>query len=407
MRRPLSIRLLSIAFLFAPLAVLFFNAMISMVPLYGPGNVWLRLALADRLILLMYPLTAIAIYLVRPWGWWFMLFSATVLVAYNVLAYLQSSFASLVTMVGMNLALFLVAALFFRKHIIAPYFNPNLRWWEQKPRFDDSTYAKIVNDGSMLLIDNISRGGCFLIAREELSSQRNLFVEIVHGRFHIRLMADVVRHERHENGVIGYGLMFTKITDPQAAGLEEFLSTLRMVSEVPEVSPGVAPGSGQRGNPRFETGHHLRLLCGAALTDATPAASADGDALPGGSAGNQDLPGFPAGFVDISKSGCSILAVNGPELGEDCSLALSYHGRRVELPVRSVWRKPVRSLWKYGLQFQNTNHEMKKIINEIIREEILTGAVPEQRDRSGWEIRVEESMINTPLGALNRSRSDR
>jgi hypothetical protein len=399
MRRPLSIRLLTVLFFIAPLAILVFNAMINMVPLYGPGNVWFRLSTPDRLILLLYPLTALAMYQVRPWGWWFIIGSAAVLVGYNVVVFLRSYFISPALMAGMNLVLFLFAGLFFRKHIIAPYFNPQLRWWEQQKCYDDSTYAKVINDGSIMIIDNISRGGCFLIATSELSGLRNLFLEIVHGRFHIRLMADVVRQERHSQEVIGYGMMFTRISEQEAAGLEEFLSTLRKISDdTPDIETDEEMlHEGHRHNPRFETGYHLKLVCHAvaqgSVTAAMAAAEDGAPALEGG---------HPAGFIDISRSGCSILATGGPEVGTSCALGMSFHHDREDVPVRVIWKKPVRSMWKFGLRFDNPDRHHRKIIATVIREARITGAVPEQRDRSGWDLKAEEALSNTPIGRLRR-----
>ena len=136
LKRPKSIMFFSILLLLSPALTVAANAYINMVPLWGAGNIFSRLLPTDLIILFIYPVAAFSVFSVRRTGWWIFIVSALLIMAYNIAAYVRNPMISLFGMILFNLAILAVAGFFFRKHIIAPYFNPRLRWWEQASRYD-------------------------------------------------------------------------------------------------------------------------------------------------------------------------------------------------------------------------------------------------------------------------------
>ena len=70
-----------------------------------------------------------------------------------------------------NVILAIVAGIFFRKHIIAPYFNPRLRWWEAEPRYKIDIHAEIITGNAGLTgeILDISQSGFFMSLAQDIT----------------------------------------------------------------------------------------------------------------------------------------------------------------------------------------------------------------------------------------------
>jgi len=84
---------------------------------------------------LVYPLGALAVFSVKRWGWYLFLGCSAILIGYNLFVFILSPRYNILLLVLFNLALSVVAGVLFRKHVIAPYFNPRLRWWATEPRY--------------------------------------------------------------------------------------------------------------------------------------------------------------------------------------------------------------------------------------------------------------------------------
>jgi hypothetical protein len=376
MHRPISIRVLSILFFLAPLGVILFNSVLGMIPLYGYGSIWVRLTLSDYLILSLYPLTAYAIFQIRPWGWWWIIISAIVLVSYNILAFFQTSFVTMGTMISMNLLLFGFAGLFFRKHIIAPYFTPNLRWWEQDPRYDDQTYARILETGDMLLIDNISAGGCYLVSDSKIEFEGPVELELFSGKIHIRLKAKLVR--TIEQGVYGYGFMFSRTSTEEKTGLEKFLEKLRSIHAESEGSSDHE----DRKYTRFDLGYQLHIK---------KAESSQGE-----------IHASHGAFIDISQSGASVHSLCNLKTGDLVHVHLNFHHQEFALPSKIIWSSHRDPIPVYGLHFETDKRIKRKVIQNMIRELKKIGAYKESGNRQAYLEKCEEAFVNTPIGKLGK-----
>ena len=133
-KRPLIITIFVVCYLLSPFAILIQASMISNIPLFGPFNIFNRLFFTDIIILFIYPICAFALYSVRKCGWYIFLGSSIALIAHNTIVYLLNPLYNLAILVTFNIALAVVAGIFFRKHIIAITFGaliPKMNLWKK------------------------------------------------------------------------------------------------------------------------------------------------------------------------------------------------------------------------------------------------------------------------------------
>ena len=135
-RKPLSVIIISIFYFLEPFGNLIQAAYINQMPLFGHGSILSRLLWSDWIILALFPIVAIGIYMMKKWGWYLFLGFSALLIFYNIYVYkfLNPNY-SLKIILAFILIITLTSALFLRKSIYAPYFNPRLRWWETAKRF--------------------------------------------------------------------------------------------------------------------------------------------------------------------------------------------------------------------------------------------------------------------------------
>lgn len=373
MRKPLSIKILSILFIFSPLAILFFNAALNMVPLFGYGSILYRLRPQDFFILSLYPLAGISIFLVRKWGWWTLISCALIMILYNLATLLYNPFASVAVVLLMNGALFAVALLFFRKHLIAPYFNPRLRWWEQDQRYEIDIYLKFLGTDRNVIISDISAGGCYIFVDYLIETGAELPVMIVCGAFHITLHAKVMRIARESERYYGLGLMFQKIDEVQKAGLESLLMKLKTISADEEES---AEAEEKRSSSRYYISYDLSLTRGEETR--------------------------PLNLSDISMSGCSVISNLELAAGDRCKLNLTVKEKHYSLESSVVWKKSKGEQRVYGLKFKKTGRGEKKALRSMISSAKKLGAVRRETDKDDLYRRCDEEARYTPYRALEK-----
>ncbi|RPJ09368.1 MAG: PilZ domain-containing protein, partial [Spirochaetaceae bacterium] len=299
-KKPAVITIITLCFLFAPMAIIMQAAVFTNTPVIGPYNIFQKLAATDWMVIFIYSISAAAVYSVKKWGWYVYIICAAALVSYNTIVFILRPQYSVFIMILFNLALFSVAGIFFRRTVIAPYFNPVLRWWQQPSRFRINLSMQ-VGDGiggkpSTCDIIDISASGAFAVSPEPLKQNVNYHLVIKCLRHTASLQGQVVRAASF-HGRQGYGIRFlehnvavrkeleTMFRDLKRAGL---LSLERVSYKDPVLSRSPAP----RYRPHIDT-----LI-----------------ALPAGE--------YIANVVDISRGGCLLAAENGfcPPLDQTCMI---------------------------------------------------------------------------------------
>lgn len=375
MRKPASIVILSILFLISPAAVLLFNAALNMVPLFGHGSIIYRLPLQDILILALYPLSALSIYLVRKWGWWVLISSASLMILYNFITLLYNPFASFVLVILMNGALFSVALFFFRKHLIAPYFHPTLRWWEQDKRYEIDIYLKFIGMDRNVIISDISEGGCYIFVDYLIGAGTELPVMIVCGSFHLKLRARVMRIVRESDRYYGYGLMFQKVDAVQKEGLVQLLDKLKSFSPKDDRD---MEGSDKRNSSRYYIANDLSLEQG----DET----------------------MPVNLADISLGGCSVSTALHMEVGSQCLFHYNVDKQSRKQMAHVIWKRTGGDRRFYGLKFSHMKREDRKNLRRIIGNLKKLGAREREADMDDFFRRCDEGARTTPYRIVRKVR---
>ena len=142
-RKPLIIILISLCFFISPVFILLQASILTLTPVIGPYNIFSKLSPHDVFILCLYPLCAAAVFSVRRWGWYVFLAASVYLVAANIITFALRPHYHVLSLIIYNLILTVAAGIFFRRDVIAPYFNPPLRWWEQPKRFGVDMFFEI------------------------------------------------------------------------------------------------------------------------------------------------------------------------------------------------------------------------------------------------------------------------
>lgn len=372
MRKPPSIVILSLIFLVSPPLILFVNAALNMVPLFGYGSILYRLRFQDYFILILYFVAAISIFLVRKWGWWTLVSAAALMILHNFISLLLNPFASVVIVLLMNLVLFSTALLFFRKHLIAPYFNPRLRWWEQDQRFEIDIYLKFPDLDRNVIISDISSGGCYIFVDFLIDKGAELPVVIVCGSFHLSLSARIMRISRESGLYYGYGLMFLKTDPVQRAGLESLLDILKTYS--PE-GKNKSTETDKRTSRRYHVPNELTIEC---LGDT-----------------------WPVQLTDISMSGCALNTGAEISIGLNCRIFIPDGKDNHSLEGTVVWKKNAGENYHFGLKFLNCSGDARRSLRKLIREARSLGAKERKADMEDYYRMCDESARQTPYRIIS------
>ena len=366
-RKPISIIFLSIIYIFSPLAILMFNAVINMVPLFGYGSIIYRLNIFDALILSLYILTGISILLVKKWGWWVIIGSSTILIIYNLISFYFNPFSSILMILLMNVTLFAVTLFFFRKHIIAPYFNPQLRWWEQDQRYEIDIYLKFLGINRNVIISDLSEGGCYIFVDFLIENGSEHLVLIVCGSFRITLHARIMRIAKESDRYYGYGLMFKKIDGVEREGLKHLLKKLKSFSTYEGDN---IDDDEKRNATRFFINNDLTV--------------------------STEHERSPVNLIDISRSGCSL----GSAIDLSASKKCLFHFRLGQIvhtvQTKVIWKKSNPDHKYYGLKFIDIDRPVKKAIKNLILSRNRLGAKKREIDKSEYNKRCDEKLHKTP-----------
>jgi hypothetical protein len=296
-KKPISIIIFSLIYALSPVFILAQAAVMANLPLIGRISIVQRLSLLDCVILALYLACAVSIFSVKRWGWYLFMLSSLALVAHNVyVASLRQGPYGILLVLAYDIVLACAAGFFFRRKVIAPYFNPRMRWWETLPRYQALSYVLIGASDSRFSanIIDISASGCFILTDRKLATGSDFPLEVHCFGEDIALSARVMRKADY-HGTTGYGLMFVRPGELASRALNVLarrLSRSGLTSQPWEGSASSKDGPA----PRYDTGNEASIIV----------------------AGKS----YWASIVDLSKRGCLLMANCDAPLGEKYSLSL-------------------------------------------------------------------------------------
>lgn len=382
LKRPKSIMFFSVLLLLTPLVTLAANAYINMLPLWGAGNLFSRLALSDILILLIYPVAAISIFSVTRAGWWIFICSAVIIAVYNIIAYISNPMVSVFGMIIFNILLFVAAGFSFRKHIIAPYFNPRLRWWEQASRYDIELGVSLEYGGTYEIgyLEDISLGGCFIRISEKIKVGTMYPLRLSLGNeMSISVKGIVMRSVADDCSLPGYGVMFKNLTEVEKEGLENMLSSLH------HLGLGEASAESAADDKR----HYERYTVNISVSFRYR-----GEIL-------------PARLVNFSTTGACLETMMNMDMGEFCGFycTLGYHSADVDGVIK--WKKKLEHHHHYGIAFVNPTKKQKHDITELLGTIKALGGKARPRDMNAYDKMVEKTLPGTPYRIFQKVKKDK
>jgi len=361
----------AVLLLLTPLLTIAANAYINMLPLWGPGSIFGRLAITDILVLFIYPVAALAIFSVTRAGWWIFILSAAGIAVYNIIAYISNPMISLFGVIIFNLLLFITAGFFFRKHIIAPYFNPRLRWWEQASRYDIELGVSLEFGGTYEIgyLEDISIGGCFIRISESIKVGTMYPLRLSLGNeMSISVKGIVMRSVMDDCSLPGYGVMFKNLTETEKEGLENMLSSLHRMG-LGETAAG-SGGEDQRMFERYSVNISVSFRY-------------KGEIL-------------PARLINFSTTGACLETMLEMEMGEFCGFycTLGYHSADVDGVIK--WKRSLEHYRHYGIAFINPTKKQKQDITELLGTIKALGGKARPRDVKAYDTLVEKTLPGTP-----------
>lgn len=377
--RPKSITIFAVIVFLAPFLTIVSNAYINMLPLWGAGSILSRLALTDIILLCVYPVAAVSIFSVTRAGWWIFIVSAAGIFVYNIIAYVRNPMVSLLGVLVFNILLFAAAGFFFRKHIIAPYFNPRLRWWEQASRYDINIEVSIGSSDSYELgyLEDISLGGCFIRISENVNTGVVYPLRISLGNdLSVSVKGKIMRSVTDDCSLPGYGVMFTSLTETEKAGLRNMISGLgRMGANEQPSSPG---SEEQRAFDRYSVNISVSFRY-------------KGDVL-------------PAKLVNFSSTGACIETMLSMENGESCGFYCTLGANTADVDGIIKWIRKLDHHYHYGLAFVNQSKKQKTDINQMLGTIKALGGKIRSRDKKQYDQLIEKTLPGTPYRIFQKTR---
>lgn len=380
-KRPVSILIFSGIMIVTPVLTILINAYMNILPLWGPGNIFSRMTVTDIIILFVYPVAAVSIYTVKKAGWWIFIVSAAVIFIYNIIAYVSNPMVSLMGVLVFNLAIFFAAGFFFRKHIIAPYFNPRLRWWEQASRYDIDLGVTLEYSDSYELgyLEDISLGGCFIRISEKVKIGHIYPLKVSLGNaMSISIKGKIMRTVTDDCSLPGYGVMFSNLTQTEKSGLENMMKGLYKLG-IGE-NPVEESESDKRDYDRYTVNISVSFRY-------------KGEIL-------------PARLVNFSSTGACLETMMEMEMGEFCGFycTLGYNSADVDGVIK--WKKKLEHHKQYGIAFINESKKEKSDIAQMLGTIKALGGTVRHRDKKEYEKLIEKTVPGTPYKVFQKTNKE-
>ena len=323
-RKPVIITIIALCYFLSPLFIIFQSAVINNIPIFGYGNIFERFAISDIITLLFYPVCALCILIVKKPGWYIFILSSLYLISYNIIAFILSDRYSILLIIFYNIILFIVTCIFFRKHIIAPYFNPKLRWWEADERYKINIKLNIDIKNNKINADilDFSETGCFISSEAELKPGLESESVLSFNKNILKLNIRVIRKSSKNENYNGYGLMFINLSGIEKNAIK------KIIYELEEL--GVKKQHRENFNIESEkediTSRYK--LCGEIVI-------------------KSETESIYGRLLDISKSGCFALLNTESNMDKNCNVEVSYLNYKFNAQSEIRWKADRKS----GIKF--------------------------------------------------------
>lgn len=379
-KRPLIITVISLCYFIAPLFIIIQGSLMSGIPLFGPQSIFTRLYYTDVIVLCLYPVCSAGLFSVRKWGWWVFLGCSLALILYNVIVYIISPMYNVVLLVVFNVGLAIVAGIFFRKHIIAPYFNPRLRWWESDTRYRLEIAAH-VGEGSERIageVLDISESGCLITLDKTLELGNTYPISIRCMDHRVDLQGRIMRRsstgEKHDR----YGVMFVKREKAQKEELDSLIRDLEqggVRDTLREEKTSQALSYEKRTMSRFQKTAPRYTIRRFAFVE-------DGKSV------------VQCQLVDVSRRGCFLRSNHHLELGATYPLKMKCMNSEIDLNGKVIWKSEDTG---YGIEFLHLTKSDHKRLHTLLHNLKKTGFQTRMHGSHSVEEEVfETSVMNTP-----------
>lgn len=222
-KRPKSIILISLFyFSIAPATAFYFlaNSGWNFVTAYQ------SLPTVNLIVGLVSLVIGLGVWFIRPWGYFTFLAASIFATGYLLNDFFDDP--SVHNYFGFSAFALLLAVLgyFQQKHIAAPYFNPNVRWWETAQRYKAGPQIQVSMNGSQkeLFLMDLSMSGCFVGSEKPLDTESIVYLRIHSAVDSFPVMSRIVRASKIPKG---YGMMFLEMSASEKRRLQKMLETLR------------------------------------------------------------------------------------------------------------------------------------------------------------------------------------
>lgn len=378
-RRPAGIIISSIIILAMPVFTILINSAIQSLPLSGAESIFSKMRITDVLILLVYLIAAVSVFTVTKAGWWLFIASAAGIFAYNIIVYSGSPLITVIGVLLFNVILFAVAGFFFRKHIIAPYFNPRLRWWEQASRYNVDLGVSLEYSDSYEIgyLEDLSLGGCFIRISEKISVGKTYPLKMSLGNeMSISINGRIMRAVTDDCSLPGYGVMFANLTTTEQEGLR------RMIEGLYKLGLGDIDGGKSDSNKREHDRYPVNISVSFRY---------EGEIL-------------PARLINFSSTGACLETMMNMEMGEFCGFycTLGYNSADVDGVIK--WKKQLEHHKQYGISFINQTRKQKADIIQMLNTIRALGGRVRQHDSEEYNRLVERTLPGTPYRVFYRNR---
>lgn len=183
--------------------------------------------ISSVLYLLGLPVAGVAIYKTNRWSYPIYLFIASAMLISNYLTWLRfPQYFGLGPLILSYLVNLGVVSYFLIPAVRNVYFNPRVRWWESKPRYDVEipSHAKMGEIDSFGTIQNISEGGLFVQTDAILLAGNEIEITFACNGKQYKVPGKVV-YPRHAPPP-GYGVQF-QLTPEVAHEMKDCIKTLK------------------------------------------------------------------------------------------------------------------------------------------------------------------------------------
>jgi c-di-GMP-binding flagellar brake protein YcgR len=353
------------------------------IPLVGPYNIFTRLFITDIIILFIYPISAAALYSVKKWGWYLFLGCVLILIGYNIFVYFHNPRYNLSMLIIFNVILAIVAGIFFRKHVIAPYFNPRLRWWETKPRFKIDIHADLMLDEQIRSGDilDLSMSGFFMAFENTLSLGQVYTFDLKCLKRSVKVTGRVMRKSTEKEGYDGFGIMFVRLTENEKTGINSIIKDLekgglRDSSRDRAASAGYTEEPGPELHPK-KTASRYTLAHDAVL-----------------SSGNNTIN---CRLLDISKNGCLITAEQAISAKQIYKMNIRCMNLEIEIDSRLQRKAEPYGTKGYAMEFVDISKEKRHSLNILIQTLKKMGAKNRLEESTPLpDAEIEKTISGTP-----------